>query len=126
MPFAATWMELETLILSELSQKEKKIPYDITYIWNLIYGTNESFHRNEKHGHGEETYGCQGGGGGIGMDWEFGVNRCKLLPLEWISNEILMIALGTISSHLWWKKIIEKKECTYACVSEPPCYTVEN
>ena len=23
MPFAATWMELETLILSELSQKEK-------------------------------------------------------------------------------------------------------
>ena len=27
-------------------------------------------------------------GGGNGMDWEFGVNRCKLLPLEWISNEI--------------------------------------
>ena len=24
------------------------------------------------------------------MDWEFGVNRCKLLPLEWISNEILL------------------------------------
>jgi len=23
MPFAATWMELETLILSEMSQKEK-------------------------------------------------------------------------------------------------------
>ena len=37
MPFAATWMELETLILSEVSQKEKeKIPYDITYIWKLI------------------------------------------------------------------------------------------
>ena len=24
------------------------------------------------------------------MDWEFGVNRCKLLPFEWISNEILL------------------------------------
>ena len=24
------------------------------------------------------------------MDWEFGVNRCKQLPLEWISNEILL------------------------------------
>ena len=37
MPFAATWMELETLLLSEVSQKEKeKIQYDITYIWNLI------------------------------------------------------------------------------------------
>ena len=23
------------------------------------------------------------------MDWEFGVNRYKLLPLEWISDEIL-------------------------------------
>ena len=48
MPFAATWMELETLILSEVSQKEKdKIPYDITYICNLIQGTNEPFHRKE-------------------------------------------------------------------------------
>ena len=26
----------------------------------------------------------------FGMDWEFGVNRCKLLLLEWISNEILL------------------------------------
>ena len=30
------------------------------------------------------------GGGGNGMDWELGVNRCRLLPLEWISNEILL------------------------------------
>ena len=41
MSFAATWMELETLILSEVkSERERQIPYDITYIWNLIYGTN--------------------------------------------------------------------------------------
>ena len=25
---------------------------------------------------------------GSGTDWEFGVNRCKLLPLEWINNEV--------------------------------------
>ena len=30
MPFAATWMDLETLTLSEMS--EKQIPYDITHI----------------------------------------------------------------------------------------------
>ena len=36
MPFTATWIQLETLILSEVkSEKEKQIPYDITYIWNL-------------------------------------------------------------------------------------------
>ena len=53
MPFAATWMELETLILSDISQKKRQIPYDITYIWNLTYGTNEPFHRRETHGHKE-------------------------------------------------------------------------
>ena len=27
--------------------------YDITYIWNLIYGANEPFHTKENHGLGE-------------------------------------------------------------------------
>ena len=33
---------------------------------------------------------------GVGgeMDWEFGVNKCKLLPLEWISNEIQLYSTG--------------------------------
>ena len=54
MLFAATWMELESLILSEVkSERERQIVHDITYIWNLIYGTNELFHRKENHGHGE-------------------------------------------------------------------------
>ena len=34
MPFAATWMELETLILSEVSQKEK----DKYHLLSLISG----------------------------------------------------------------------------------------
>ena len=53
MPFAATWMELDTLILSEMSQKDRQIPYDITYNWNLISCTNESLHKKENHGLGE-------------------------------------------------------------------------
>ena len=40
----------------------------------------------KNHGLGEQTCGCQGGGGGSGIDWEFGVNRCKLLPSEWIRD----------------------------------------
>ena len=47
MSFAATWMELDILILSEVSQKERQIPYDITYMWNLKYGTNEPIYRKE-------------------------------------------------------------------------------
>ena len=32
MPFAATRMDLEIIILSEVSQKERQMPYDITYV----------------------------------------------------------------------------------------------
>ena len=32
MPFAVTWMNLETIRLSEVSQKQT---YDIAYTWNL-------------------------------------------------------------------------------------------
>ena len=38
---------------------------------------------------------AKGGGGGNAMDWEFGVRRCKLLHLEWISSEILVYKLVT-------------------------------
>ena len=40
MPFSAKQMNVDTVILSELSQKEKKI-YDIIYMQNLKYDTNE-------------------------------------------------------------------------------------
>ena len=44
----------------------------------------------ENHGLGKLTCSYQGGGGGSGMVWESGVNRCRLLRLEWIGNEILL------------------------------------
>ena len=34
MPFTATWMDLDIVILSEVS-REREISYDITYMWNL-------------------------------------------------------------------------------------------
>ena len=33
MPFAATWMHLETFVLSEV--RERQISYDIIYMWTL-------------------------------------------------------------------------------------------
>ena len=35
MPSAATWRQLEIIILSEV--RERQISYDITYMWNLRY-----------------------------------------------------------------------------------------
>ena len=39
MAFAATWMHLEIIILSEVSQTERQISY-ISYMWNLKNNTN--------------------------------------------------------------------------------------
>ena len=38
--------------------------------------------------------------GGSRMDWEFGVSICKLLHLEWISNEVLLYSTGNYSHSL--------------------------
>ena len=53
MPFAATWMEIKALILSKVSQKKKRQISYITYIWNIIFGTNKLFPRKETQGLGE-------------------------------------------------------------------------
>ena len=53
-------------------------------MWNLKYGTDEPTYSIETHGLRKQT-GCHEGGGGSGMDWEFGVSRWKLL-----SNEVLL------------------------------------
>ena len=43
MLFAATWVEPEILILSEV----RRIPYNITYMWNLKHGIGESTYKTE-------------------------------------------------------------------------------
>ena len=43
MPPTATWMQLEIFILSEV--RKRQIPYDITYMRDLKYGTNEPIYR---------------------------------------------------------------------------------
>ena len=35
LPFATTWMDLEGVMLSEMSGREKQILFVITYMWNL-------------------------------------------------------------------------------------------
>ena len=48
-----------------------------------------------------------------GVDWEFGVGRCKLLHLEWISNEVRLCSTGNYIQSpeiehdgRWYKKSI--------------------
>ena len=42
----------------------------------------------------ENTLWLPRGRGGSEMEWELGVNRCRLLPSEWINNEILLYGTG--------------------------------
>ena len=41
LPFAATWMDLEGIMLSEMSDRERQILYVIIYMWNLKNKMNE-------------------------------------------------------------------------------------
>ena len=47
MQFVATWMDLEIIIQSEVSQTEKDKYHGITYIRNLKYDTNEFIYETE-------------------------------------------------------------------------------
>ena len=47
-------------------------------MWNLKYDTNELIYEAETDSHREQTCGCQGGGVWEGIDWEFGVSRCRM------------------------------------------------
>ena len=49
---------------------------------------NLSTKQKQTHSHREEICHCQEVEGGTGMDWDFGISRCKLLHLEWVSNEV--------------------------------------
>ena len=48
MSFAAIWMDLEIITLSEVrSERERQIPHDIIYRGNLKHGTNEPIYKIE-------------------------------------------------------------------------------
>ena len=56
---------------------------------------------------------AKGNGGWKGMDGEFRISRCKLLHLEWISNEAPLYNTGNYRISWdgpWWKIVLEK-EC---------------
>ena len=95
MPIAAKWMQLEIIILSEVSQKEKKNTIWYHLYVEFKYDINEPIYKTR----GSQT--CElpsesrlevakGEWGGRGMDWEFGVRRCKLWHFEWINNKVLL------------------------------------
>ena len=83
MPFAATWMDLEIIILSK-SVRERQISYDIAYIQNLKRKIQMNLFTEQKQTHRlrERTYDYQEGRVVGGIDWEFGIDMYTLLYLK--------------------------------------------
>ena len=74
MPFAATWMELEILVLSEVSQKEKDKYHMLSFTYE-IYGTNEPIYRKEKNSWTwRRDLWLPRGRGGSEMNWKSGIS----------------------------------------------------
>jgi len=95
MQFAVTCMQVEILILSQVRKRKTNI------IWYHLFVESKIWHkwtylqkRNRFTDIENRLVVASGEGGGSGMDWEFGVSRCKLLHLEWISNEVLLYSTG--------------------------------
>ena len=65
MPFAATWMDLEMIILSEVSQKEKD-KYHM--MWNLQLDTNELIYKTETDSQKTNLWLPKGKGGAGGIN----------------------------------------------------------
>ena len=80
----------------------------------VIYTVYEEFTLRALDGEGKRAEKRAGGEGGSGMDCQFGINRCRLLHLEWINNEVLLYReLYPITcDRLRWK-IMCKEECVY-------------
>ena len=59
-PSATVWMDLEGIMLSEISLQ---ITYDFTYMWHLKNHINKQTKQKQTHRYREQFDGCQRGGG---------------------------------------------------------------
>ena len=74
MPFAVTWIVLEIIIQSEVSQTRQT--YDVTYMWNLKNDTKQNRLTDIE----DKLMVTKGERGGI--NWEFGTNRYTQLYIK--------------------------------------------
>jgi len=106
---------------------ERQIPFDITYMWNLKYGTNETINKTQTQTQRTDLWlpkGREREWDGLGV-WD--ANRCKLLNLEWISHEVLLHSTGNNIQSLGLEhdgRLYEKKN-VYKHMTGSLCYTAE-
>ena len=95
--FVETWMDLETVIQSEISQKEKNKYRILTHICGTQKnGTDEPVCKAEIETHMQRTNVWtqreESGGGGDGgvMNWVIGIDMYTLMCIKWMTNKNLL------------------------------------
>jgi len=113
MSFPATWMELETLILNKVSQKDRH--HMMSHTWSLKYGTNVPLqNRNRSWTWRTDLYLLGGGGGGwIG---NLGLVDEHYMWSGWAMGSCC-IAQRTISNHLWWIRMEDNRKRSYTYIT---------
>ena len=76
---------------------------------------NLSAKQKQIHRHRNPAFSCQAAG--RGMDWEFGIGRCKRLRFEWINHKVLMISTGDYIANpvINHNEKEYEKECMFVC-----------
>ena len=83
MPFAETWMDLETVIQREVSQKEKEISYISAYMCNLEKWYRRSYFQSRNRDTDVENRHMDAKREGRGgMNWEIGIDIYALLYMK--------------------------------------------
>ena len=103
------------------SERGRQIPYDITYIWNLIYGTEKKIMDLEN-----RPVVAKGEKGRVGWIVNLALIDADYCLWNGLAMRSCCVALETMSSHLWWSMIMWEKECMYKWVTGSPYCTVGN
>ena len=87
---------------------------------------NLSTRQKQNQGYREQIGSCQGGEKGRGLDWEFGMSRCKLVYTEWINIKVLLCSTGNYTQY----SVIdhngkEYEKHVYVWITESLCYTAD-
>ena len=102
MPFAVTWMDLETIILNEVSQwKTNIILYHLHLGYIFLKGHKLTYLQNRnKFTDFEKLLVTKGDRWRVGgMGWGFGTGICTLRYMEWLAKGDLLYSTGNYTQY---------------------------
>ena len=84
----------EIIIPSEISQKEKDKYHMISLICGILNMAQMNLSTKQDTDIENRLVVAMGREGVEGKDWEFGINKCKLVHTGWINNKVLLYSTG--------------------------------